>query len=95
MNLDPELITSCILTGGGAKLPGIAEYIQAQLGFQTRLGYAQAGQVIGEEEVLNDLSYTAAIGLIKYDAASETPSLAGKRSGKRRKGLLEWLKKIF
>jgi len=95
MQIEPELITSCIITGGGAKLPGIDEYIQSQFNFQTRLGYVQKQDAIGDEEVMDDLSYTSAIGLTKYDVTDEMPSIAGGKRRKRRSGLIEWIKRIF
>ncbi|MCD6412662.1 MAG: cell division protein FtsA [Elusimicrobia bacterium] len=88
----PEMIASCVVTGGGAKLPGIAEFFQERTGIITRLGLVR--NCIGDDEVVNDPAYTAAIGLLKYDITKEAPTLGGK-SGHRRKGLIEWLRKIF
>ncbi len=88
----PEMIASCVVTGGGAKLPGIAEFFQEKTGIITRLGLVR--NCIGDDEVVNDSSYTAAIGLLKYDITKEAPALGGKL-GHRRKGLIELLKKIF
>ncbi|MFH1620390.1 MAG: hypothetical protein ABIG11_10885, partial [bacterium] len=91
-NINPELIASCVITGGGAKLPGIAEYVHDKIGVVTRLGYAQNCR--GDDALVNDLSYTSALGLLKYDFRKEAPTLGG-RKGRRRKGLFELLGKIF
>jgi len=45
--------------------------------------------------VMDDLSYTSAIGLTKYDVTDEMPSIAGGKRRKRRSGLIEWIKRIF
>lgn len=91
-NIEPELIASCVVTGGGASLPGIAEYLEEKIGIVTRIGLAR--NCIGDNAVVGDPSYTSVLGLLKYDTSKEVPTPRG-RSGPRRKGLIELLKKIF
>jgi cell division protein FtsA len=51
-----------ILTGGGAKLPGMVNAAEQVLGLPTRLGVPQFVQ--GPEDIITDLTYATAIGLI-------------------------------
>ncbi|MBA3065073.1 cell division protein FtsA [bacterium] len=93
MKINPDLVPSCILIGGGVKLPGMEDYVRAELGFQTRLGYP--ANCIGDSVVVDDVSWTSVLGLLKYDMSKESPTLAGRVNRKRRKGLIEWLKNMF
>ncbi|MBA3052206.1 MAG: cell division protein FtsA [Candidatus Omnitrophota bacterium] len=93
MKINPDLVPSCILVGGGAKLPGMEDYVRAELGFQTRLGYP--ANCAGDAAVVDDVSWTSVLGLLKYDVSKESPSLTAPGHRKRRKGLIEWLKSMF
>ncbi len=92
MKINPDLVPSCILVGGGVKLPGMEDYVRAELGFQTRLGYP--ANCMGDAAVVDDVSWTSVLGLLKYDVSKESPTLAGRVNRKRRKGLIEWLKNM-
>jgi len=91
-DINPELIASCVVTGGGASLPGIVEYVEDKTGIVTRMGLVR--NCVGDNAVIGGPSYTSVLGLLKYDATKEVPSPRG-RTGPRRKGLIEILKKIF
>jgi len=52
MKINPDLVPSCILVGGGVKLPGMEDYVRAELGFQTRLGYP--ANCMGDAAVVDD-----------------------------------------
>jgi len=86
------LIASCVVTGGGAALPGIAEYFEEKTGLTSRIGLPI--NCIGDDAVINSPAYTGAIGLLKYDINQEMPSYT-RGANTRRGGLLDWLKKFF
>jgi len=86
------LVASCVITGGGAALPGIAEYFEEKTGLISRIGLPR--NCTGEDAIINSPAYTGAIGLLKYDINQEMPSYTRGTKG-RRGGLLDWLKKFF
>ncbi|MBI2444251.1 MAG: cell division protein FtsA [Candidatus Magasanikbacteria bacterium] len=53
-----------VLTGGGAKLPGIAELSKSVLRLPAMLGYPL--QLASVTEKVNDLGYSTAVGLVKW-----------------------------
>jgi cell division protein FtsA len=64
-----QLAGGIILTGGTAKLPGIAELAKSELRLTSQIGFADLGNVIetpGEriEEVLEDPEFTGCFGLM-------------------------------
>lgn len=58
-----------IMTGGGAKLPGMGAAAEQVLGLPTRLGMPQGIQ--GPEEVTGDLTYATALGLLNFQGTNE------------------------
>lgn len=62
-----------VLTGGGAKLPGLVELAKHKLRLPATLGYPL--NLTSVTDKINDLSFTTAIGLVRWGAlASQTPS---------------------
>lgn len=62
-----------VLTGGGAKLPGLVELSKHKLRLPATLGYPL--NLTSVTDKINDLSFTTAIGLVRWGAlASQTPS---------------------
>lgn len=88
-----------ILTGGGAKLPGIVDAAKAKLRLPVQLGYPVGVTSITDR--VNDLAFTTAIGLVQYgmnDAPAgqqKAPSLFGKGGGKSMEKVGKTLKKWF
>lgn len=62
-----------VLTGGGAKLPGLVELAKRKLRLPATLGYPL--NLTSVTDKINDLSFAPAIGLVRWGAlASQTPS---------------------
>jgi len=57
-----------VLTGGGAKLPGLVEVAKRKLRLPASLGYSTG--ISGTTDKINDLSFTTAIGLVLWGAAA-------------------------
>lgn len=62
------LPAGAVITGGGAKLPKIVEVAKQTLRLPASLGYPL--DITSAVDEVNDLSYTTAIGLVKYGALS-------------------------
>lgn len=59
-----------VLTGGGAKLPGLTEVAKRKMRLPACLGYSTG--ISGTTDKINDLSFTTAIGLVLWGATSIT-----------------------
>jgi cell division protein FtsA len=57
-----------VLTGGGAKLPGLVEVAKRKLRLPASLGYSTG--ISGTTDKINDLGFTTAIGLVLWGAAA-------------------------
>lgn len=93
-----------ILTGGGAKLPGIADVAKQKLRLPASLGLPLGITSITDR--VNDLAFTTAVGLVHWGAASTRTSRSGKggaRSviqkisgvGEAVKGAKNWLQNLL
>lgn len=65
-----------VLTGGGAKLPGISEVGKRKLRLPATLGYPLGVSSITDR--VNDLAFTTAVGLVHWGAASTKAASRGK-----------------
>ncbi|MDR0985195.1 MAG: cell division protein FtsA [Endomicrobium sp.] len=63
---DDFLSGGIILTGGGAKLPGITEAFEKVFNCPVRLGFVNFNKLVGLSDISFDSSYTTAIGAIMY-----------------------------
>jgi cell division protein FtsA len=77
-----------VITGGTAKLPGIAECAAQAFGAPARLGEAPSWVA----ENLRDPGYHTALGLLYYGVAVQADGGAG---GRRRGGLLRGINRLF
>lgn len=67
-----------VLTGGGAKLPGIVEVAKKKLRLPVALGYPVGITSITDR--VNDLAFTTAIGLVQW-GINETPETGARKHG--------------
>ncbi len=88
-----------VLTGGGAKLPGLVEAAKAKLRLPAQIGYPVGVTSITDR--VNDLSFTTAIGLVQW-GINDTPAgspkkmtLFAKGGGKSMEKVGKTLKKWF
>ncbi len=58
-----------VFTGGGAKLPGLVDLSKKGLRLPSILGYPL--KIIGATEKVNDLSFSTAVGLVKWGSMME------------------------
>lgn len=93
-----------VLTGGGANLCGIteavkelfkSEYSEIDNVIEVRPGSGADSNMIGEEDIISDFSYTTAISLIKYDIESQNKPLKNKMQSKGIKKLIKKIWNIF
>ena len=64
-NIDPnDLGAGIVLTGGGALLRNLSQFVAFKTGLQVRLGYPQKSVVTQLPEALNQTKYATSIGLI-------------------------------
>ena len=86
-----------MLTGGGAKLPGMVEMAKKVLRLPANLGYPI--NVISVTDKVNDLGFSTAVGLVKWGSQMQSSGGYGKpRSGNVFKGggkAFDFLKKTF
>ncbi len=86
-----------MLTGGGAKLPGIVEMAKKVLRLPANLGYPI--NVISVTDKVNDLGFSTAVGLVKWGSQMQSSGGYGKpRSNNVFKGggkAFDFLKKTF
>lgn len=59
-----------VITGGGAKIPGIVDVAKKSLKLPVLLGYPLS--ITGITDKINDLSFTTAIGLVLWGASAHT-----------------------
>ena len=78
-----------ILLGGGAKLPGIIELAKKILKLPAQIGYPQ--DVDGLVDHIEDPTYAAAVGLVKWDMDIPGPISVGGSMGSS----VAWLKRVF
>ncbi len=89
-----KLPAGVILTGGGAKLPGIIDLAKRKFRLPATLGYPL--DLVSPLERINDLGFSTALGLVKWGAAQQAS--AGKSSRLRLPGVAQVstrLKKLF
>lgn len=73
------LPAGAVLTGGGAKLRGIVEEAKNTLRLPAIMGYPLG--LIGTTDMINDPSYSTAIGLVKWGSEMQGGSIAGAHHG--------------
>ncbi|MBU1038925.1 cell division protein FtsA [Patescibacteria group bacterium] len=67
-----KLPAGIVLTGGGAKLPGLLDLAKKKFRLPASLGYAL--DVTSPLERINDISFTTAIGLLRWGINQQTDS---------------------
>jgi cell division protein FtsA len=82
-----------ILTGGGAKLAGLAEFAKHKLKLPVSLGYPL--NITSVTDKVNDLSFTTAIGLVKWGALALQAGAGQRTTLFVQKHLFDRFKKIF
>ena len=89
-NLADAIVTGgIIITGGGAKLEGMLQACEQALNSSARLGLPQ--DVKGAEEIVANMSYATAIGLLKAEVSSTFSQPMDKRT---RKSGSSWLSRV-
>ena len=88
-----KLPGGAVLVGGTAKLPGLADFAKEKLQLPARLGVLQPLQ--GLVDVIDDLSYATAIGLMQLDMLlmPETRSASTGTPNQKALGMIEGLLK--
>lgn len=89
--------TSVVITGGGAKLPGLTDTATDVFKSFVRIGTANTGSHIpieGPDEVINNSAYSAVIGALTVPtrAGMATPE---KRRKKKRSSILDFFRELF
>lgn len=90
-----------VLTGGGAKLPGLVEAAKKQLRLPAVLGYPL--HMMSVTDKVNDLSFSTAIGLVKWGSVMEGQGYgnrernggAFKKAGRVSGQLKKWIKALI
>ena len=77
----PQLPKFLVLTGGTAKLPGMKQFVEDELGLQARVGVP--GSLPEGADDLADPAYAAAVGLLLWGAQSEQVGRPRARRGER------------
>jgi len=72
-----KLPAGVVLTGGGAKLPGLLELAKKKFRLPASLGYAL--DVASPLEKVNDIAFTTAIGLLRWSVNQQTAGDNGLR----------------
>ena len=86
--LEPFMGRKIVLTGGGALLPGLTEFVMEIFNMPVRVGRPHS--VLGLEEAQAEPNFAVAAGLIKLDfldrneAISGPPDLSGRQFRSRR-----------
>jgi len=78
INRSGLLPAGVVVTGGGAKIPGIIDLAKLKLRLPVTLGYPIGVTSITDR--VNDLSYTTAIGLVQW-GMNESRDAAGRKDG--------------
>jgi cell division protein FtsA len=90
------LPAGAVLTGAGAKLPGMVEVAKDVLRLPASLGYSQ--ELISNIDQVNDISFTTAVGLVLWGSQLQQGEGVGKFSPMRIKSVdkaVSQMKKIF
>ena len=87
VNRSGMLPAGAIITGGGAKMPGMVTAAKKYLRLPVQLGYPQERPSTTDE--VYDLSLTTAVGLVEWGFASE------RQQAQDFGGIMKWLKKYF
>jgi len=89
-----------VLTGGGAKLPGMVESVKKYLRLPATLGYPM--DIMSVTEKINDLSFATAVGLVKWGSVMEGHGRGGhawgggrKKIGQASKQIKQWIKSLI
>ncbi|MCX5641799.1 MAG: cell division protein FtsA [Candidatus Omnitrophica bacterium] len=82
----PAISAGLVLGGGGALLPGLAEFLEAELDMPVRIGTAQ--RFHGWEKILKNPAYNAVLGVVQASAGKHIDK---KQDSSRKSGI----KKIF
>ncbi len=99
---DSMLPAGIILTGGGAKLPGIQKMAASILNLPVRI--ARPEKMVGLTDQISSPAYATSVGLLNWGILfSETTQIAPERSGNGKRssqkpkadGLKDWLKRIL
>lgn len=64
--ITPNLAAGIVLTGGGAKLPGLLELAESVFRLPVRIGAPQNPELTGLKEVITDPIYSTCAGLLLY-----------------------------
>ncbi len=87
-----------VITGGGAKLMGIKEFLERYFDLPVRVGYPTG--VVGLKEKVQDPAYATSVGLLRLayrDVNVERlkeSKLASDRKGENTSGLSSWVEKV-
>jgi len=84
-----------VLTGGGAKLPGLVEIAKQTLRLPASLGYPQ--ELVSNLDQVSDMSFATAVGLVLWGSQLQTSNI-GRFSPLRFKavdGAVSQIKKLF
>lgn len=93
------LPSGVVFTGGGSKLNGLTELAKKQLRLPAVLGYPMNLQSVTDK--VNDLSFTTAVGLVKWGSSMQGAwSTGGNSGGMKRVGaagtqLKKWIKALI
>ena len=89
-----------VLTGGGAKLPGMVESVKRCLRLPATLGYPI--DIMSVTEKINDLSFATAVGLVKWGLVMDKHSKGRhawgdgtKKIGQASKQIKQWIKSLI
>jgi len=82
-----------ILTGGGAKLPKLIDACKRKLKLPAALGYPY--DIISVIDKVNDLSFTTAVGLVKWGASKQSSSSRFKSVTHATDRLKKWFKSLM
>ncbi|RMH06617.1 MAG: cell division protein FtsA, partial [Aquificota bacterium] len=97
VNLD-ALNAGIVITGGGAKLMGIKEFLERYFDLPVRVGYPTG--VVGLKEKVQDPAYATSVGLLRLayrDVNVERlkeSKLVSDRKGENTSGLSSWVEKV-
>lgn len=97
MGRSGRLPAGVVLTGGGAKLNGLVEFVKNKLRLPATLGYPL--NITSVTDKVNDLAFTTAIGLVKWGATvagtAEKNELGGLISRFGAGKITRWFKSMF
>lgn len=82
-----------ILTGGGAKIPKLVDECKRKLKLPASLGYPY--DIISVIDKVNDLSFTTAVGLVKWGASKQNGSSRFKSVTHATDKLKKWFKSLM